>query len=124
VASNLLTGGLAATINKAFKNVFMDATLARDTRSGGTSYEPGPVTTATYSCKAIEDSYGAMFMANGLVDTNNVKILVLAGSLAVEPQPLDRITIRGKTYTVSTASAGVPPVQSDPARATWELRCV
>lgn len=124
MANNLLTGGLAATVNKAFKNIFLDATLARDTSSGGTSYEPGPITTATYTCKAIEDSYGVMFMANGLVDANNVKILVLAGSLAVEPQPLDRITIRDKTYTISGANTGVPPVQSDPARATWELRCI
>jgi hypothetical protein len=122
----LLEGGLADTVYKAARSIFLDATLSRDsTTNVGTPFEPATITnTTTFSCKAIEDQFSTGMMAADLVNDNDVRVLVLANSLATTPQPLDRITIRGRTYTVVPANVkGTPPVQTDPARATWSLRC-
>ena len=128
-----LLGSLALTIGKAMAPLFLDATLARDVP--GTIVDPAdppPPTVAIYTCKAIEQEYGAMDRAMGLVTEFDIQALILATSFkdsngiaaSVSPLPLDRITIRGRTLTiVAGGSGGQPPVKSDPARATWLCRC-
>jgi len=104
--------------------IFLDATLTRDVPGRATDPADPPLpTSVAYPCKAIEDTYGVTLQAAGLVNGTDVKVLILAATLAVEPQPLDRITIRGVTRTiVPLGTSGVPAVTSDPARATWECR--
>lgn len=105
--------------------IFLDAVLTRDVQ--GTIVDPADPpapTQVTYKCKAIEQEYGSMDRAQGLVSETDIQILILASTLAVSPLPLDRLTIRGKTVSIVPAgSGGMPPVQSDPARATWLCRC-
>jgi hypothetical protein len=123
---SLLEGALAAKIGKAFAGIFLDATLSRDSFASPNPekpWEPGDPTTATYPCKAIHEEWGARFLAGGLVLAGERKVLILASTLATEPQPGDRITIRGETFIVAQAgSASQPPVSTDPAKATWTLR--
>jgi len=66
----------------------------------------------------------AHLLGMGLVTSSDIQVLVLAKSLAVEPKSGDRITIRGKTVVVvPETTSGMRAVQTDPARATWTLRC-
>jgi hypothetical protein len=120
-----LLGSLAATIGSAMSSLFLDATLTRDVP--GTIVDPAdpPLPTQiTYSCKAIEQEYSAGLRGQGLVGATDIQVLILASTITVEPQPLDRITIRGKTVTiVPMSAAGMKAVQSDPAKATWSCRC-
>lgn len=110
-------------VNGALGSVFLSATLSRTTRAAGPNdYTPGAETTATYACKAIHETFGVSWLANGMVDADEVKVLILAASLSVEPLPGDKITIRGVTYTIVPAGAGRAAVMTDPAKAVWECR--
>jgi hypothetical protein len=118
-----LLGSLATTIGKAMSGLFLDATLSRDTASaGGDPWNKPPPTTATYACKAIHEDWGVSYVAGGLVNEGDVKVLVLASTLTIEPLPGDRVTIRSKTFTVVPQGSGQPPVTTDPAKAVWTLR--
>jgi hypothetical protein len=120
-----LLGSLAKSIGTAMASIFLDATLTRDIQGVGSDpADPPAPTQATYRCKAIEENYSAGLCGQGLVGATDIQILILASTLAVEPAPLDRITIRGRTVTIVPAdSKGMKAVQSDPARATWSCRC-
>ncbi len=117
-----LSGSLAKTIYRSFKNIFLDATLTRDGENSGEGYSPNLEEPTVYTCKAIaQPSSGA----NGtdIVGSTDTTILILRNSLSVNPEPLDRIAIP------SQAIDGVIPsdpkaVKSDPAAATWECRVV
>lgn len=118
-----LAGSLARTIGTAMGGLFLDATLARTVNAAGANdWTPGTPTTTTYACKAITEAFGSTWLTGGLVDADDVKILVLASSLAFEPQPGDVVTIRGEAFTVVPPGKGKAAVTTDPARAVWELR--
>lgn len=125
--ASLLEGEIAQTIHDAFAsaNVFLAATLTRETAvSASDPADPPAPTVATYSCLALEEEWALGLLANSLVRANDANVLILAKSLAVEPQPRDRITLRGRTYAiVPEGIGGRRPVTSDPARATWSCRC-
>ena len=118
-----LAGSLAKTVGSAFKGLFLDATLARTTLAAGpNAWTPGSPTTTTYSCKAIHDTWGASWLSQGLVVADEVKLLILASSLAVDPDVGDVVTIRGEAFTISPNVGGKPAVSTDPAKAVWECR--
>lgn len=122
-----LSGGLARTIGKAFKNLFLDATLTRDGATTGPSYDPVQGTPTVYTCKAIAQAYSTGMQGTGLVGSTDMQILILATSLAVTPQPLDRVSIpsQGKVGTIVPANtAGQQAVSTDPANAVWECRAM
>lgn len=113
-----LEGSLAKTIGKAFNNIFLNATLAREVAVDSPAPEPGePANTVTqeFNCKALTEEYSDYYKLQNMVQANERKILVLANSLNTTPQQNDKITIRSNTYTVVS-------VGTDPALATWELR--
>ncbi len=111
-----LAGSLAATIGRAMAFLFLDATLQRDVPGTITDPADPPVPTeATYACKAIVEEYAERFRLDGTVQSNERKVLILATTLALTPEPNDRITIRAETFTVVD-------VATDPALATWELK--
>ncbi len=125
--TSILLGSLAAEISSDpdVVDLFLDATLTRDVPGTITDPADPPVPTqATYTCKAIDVRFSVGLMAQGLVAGGDIKVLILANSLATAPLPLDRITIRGTTATVVPAnSAGMGAVTRDPAGATWSCRC-
>lgn len=126
MSSNLLTGGIAATIGKAMAFLFRDATLERDTISitsppaspdvDVADWAPSVTTTTSFSCKAIFEDYSDYFRATNMVEANDRKILVLATSLSTVPVPGDRIILDGLTYDVCN------PVKTDPAKAVWVIQ--
>ncbi len=99
-----LESKIKKTVGKSFKNLFLNATLTRETTSGGDAWNPASTTTATYTCKAIHEEYSEEYRLKNLVD-----------SLAVDPKEGDKITIRGATFTIKDA-------KTDPATATWTCR--
>lgn len=126
--ASILEGSLARTIASAASFIFLNATLTRSTP--GVSPDPAdpvPPTETTYSCKAIEDTFSTGLLEKGLVNATDVKILILANTLSggtIVPQSLDKITIRGVTYTiVPPGTSGLGAVMGDPAKATWSCRC-
>ena len=112
-------------ISDALGDDFRDATLTRTTVTAGANPwdPPAGSTTTDYSCKALREEFGASWLAGGLVDATDVKILVLAATLPVTPEAGDRITIGSASWTVVPAGSGKPAVSTDPAGAIWELRC-
>lgn len=124
--AKLLEGGIADIVNKAAGSFFLNATLTRSNVAvGGSAFEPAVSTSeTTYTCKAIEDKWSAGVYGSGLVNSTDIRILVLAASLATTPVVGDRITIRGVTLTIlPSESDKLASIQTDPARATWSLRC-
>ena len=97
---------------------FLPSVLTRDVEQDSPAPDPGNppnIVQVEYPCKGIVEDYSDFYKLQSLVQANERKILVLANSLATVPQENDKITIRGKTYTVVS-------VGSDPALATYELK--
>lgn len=111
-----LSGSLAKTVGSAFKTLFLDASLARDVPViSPDPADPLPPQEATYPCKGIVEGYSDYYKTNGLVDAKDRKVLILATSLGIRPEPGDRVTIRGITFTLQDVS-------TDPAEAVWTCR--
>jgi hypothetical protein len=106
--------GMAAQINKAFTNIFFDATLRRETESGsGDSYS---FTTASYPCKGLVETFSMALRRDGIVSENERKIMILVGSLSVIPKSGDLLIINNGTEFV------LLEVATDPANAVWECK--
>ena len=102
-----LAGSLARTIGKALAPVFLPATLTR----GGT----------LYPCRGIYEQWGKGSGPGGALTNPDVKALLLANSLAVEPNVGDVVTLQGSTFVVVSNVDTKQAVSTDPARATWSL---
>lgn len=112
--SSPLEGSLAKAIGNGLKGLFYDATLTRTTVTGGDPYDPGSgtTTTETFACQAFEDTYSTFERQNTLIQAGDVKVVVLATTLATTPTTADKITTRGVTRSIVS-------VERDPAGATW-----
>lgn len=116
----LLDGDIAALVSDGLDaaDLPLDLTLTRTVAGTPDPDEPWlPVTptTTTYACRGFEDNYSAYYIANGLVQEGDRKIMILTPSLSITPQPGDTITSRGQAFTVIG-------VKADPARALWECQ--
>lgn len=122
-----LLGSLASTVAGALSSTLYDCTLTRMVVPSSPTYDPAdppPAVPVTYTFKGMEEEYSAGTRGQGLVGATDVRVLILAGTLAVEPQPMDLLTVRGNVLRIVPEDArGVRPVSSDPARATWSCRC-
>ncbi len=114
-----LEGSLATAIYNGMKNLFIDATLVKDTFTAGSpvadDFDPHPPIATNYSCKAIVETYSEQTRPVGFASLSDRRIIILTPSLSVTPLPNDRITIRGSTFTILE-------VDADPALATWTCR--
>lgn len=130
---SLLGGEIAAIVGAEMAFLFFDATLSRQGTAAGAAEglsDPWNPTfygdPETFTCKAIVEEWSARFVNEGLVNAKDVKVLVLASTLATEPKPLDWIEITGRgRFRIIPESAGltgVAPVSTDPAKAVWTLR--
>lgn len=101
-----LEGAIAATINSAFQNLFINATLTRGV--------------TVYTCKAIFDKWQKFLRGPDTAST--YQILVLADSLAIQPLINDIITLQGITALITSDIESKPAIEIDPAGAVWILR--
>lgn len=114
---------IATQVSGAFAGQLLPATLTREVVTG---YDPVTDTetteTQTYTSEGVVESYSDELIANGVVQTNDRKIMLLSQPLGTEPSPgdsdtqPDKITIEGKTFTV----VGIP--DRDPASATYTIQ--
>lgn len=105
-------------ITQAFRGNLYPVTLTREVPG---TYTPGTDTVTgsseqTYTTEGILESYSEELVAQGLVSESDRKALVLASPLGTVPQPGDKLTIHGETFTV----VAVP--QRDPVGATYSVR--
>lgn len=116
---SILEGELAEIIGDAIggADLFYDAVLSRTTITGGDPYDPGSgvETTETFACQAFEDTYSIFERQNTLIQAGDVKVVVLAITLATTPTTADKITTRGVARSIVS-------VGRDPAGATWTLQ--
>lgn len=61
------------------------------------------------------DVYTAFYKAQAGIPASDVKILIIAGSLSIEPRKDDQVQFRGTWYQVRQLG-------TDPGIATWELQ--
>ena len=110
----LLDGGLARLFGAAFGGVYRPATLHRVTQlrmHGGSSVE----SVADLPCRAQIDAVSEAMRAAAGATERDVRILVLAASLAGPITTADRISVGGQLYAIAA-------VGRDPAGAVFELR--
>ncbi len=113
---------LPQQVYKSFKTIFFDATLTRDGDNSGDAYDPETAAATVYTCKAIAE-YTSGTSGSDIVGSSDAKVLILAASLSVTPEPLDRIAIAIQGF--SGVIANDPrAIKSDPALATYECRVV
>lgn len=113
--TSLLQGALAKTIAKSMGPIFYEATVVRETPGGGPGWNPGAPTQTSYACKGMVDTYSAYERQNLQIQGGDVKILLLAATLSIEPTTADKVVARGVTYAIVDVS-------TDPARAVWTLQ--
>lgn len=72
-------------------------------------------TLTEFDCMGWVEAYSDYRIANALVEANDRKVMIVATSLGTEPVVGDLVTALGKTYSVIA-------VETDPAKAAWELQ--
>lgn len=109
---------IAGIIAKGFKGKLHIGALWRYTPGTGTlpNGDPKPGTWAKHGFEGIVDEYDDAYRATAGIPATDVKILIIAGSLSVEPRKDDVIHLRGAWYQARG------PVKTDPAKAQWTVQ--
>lgn len=104
-------------IAKGFKGRLLKGVLRRATNSGTVDSRGDPTlrTYTTYNMEGFVDVYTAFYKAQAGIPASDVKILIIAGSLSIEPRKDDQVQFRGTWYQVRQLG-------TDPGIATWELQ--
>lgn len=117
---SILSGSFAAEIADALAaaSIPFELTLSRDVEQDSPAPEPGNppvIVTVDYACRGFVDDFDASWRAGSLIQAGDVRVIIVANTLAVEPVAGDLITVRDKTYVAVS-------VQADPAGATWQIQ--
>jgi hypothetical protein len=72
-------------------------------------------TAVPYNCTGLVDAYSAIDRVNAAILITDVRLLIVAATLAVVPAVGNFVTINSTIYTVVS-------VRTDPATALWELQ--
>lgn len=116
----LLDGGISKIVTGALSGLFLNHVLIRKTTTSDPNkpWEKAVTAETNYSCKAVALDYKAHEVDGERVKQTDKKILILAGTLSVEPQMGDYIQLVGETRRYNLVS----PVKKDPASATYECQ--
>jgi hypothetical protein len=114
---SILEGELAATIGDALLDAGIPfaITVTRSTPGDGPAYDPGPPVLTDYACQGFIDTYATQPNDGTSIQVGDVKAVIVASTLAIEPKAGDTVTAHGKTRTVIGVS-------TDPATALYELQ--
>lgn len=101
-------------IQRGFAGKLRTCTLMREVSSTrnalGDAVAP---TQSTWQFDGMRDSFNAAFAAAAGIPTTDVRILIIAGSLAVEPRINDKVQCEGRWFQLRQR------VNVDPATATY-----
>lgn len=113
MASPLETA-IAKQVASALRGRLLTGTLRRVASSSVDSYgDPIAGAATTWSFDGIVDSFSAFFAAQAGIPTTDVRVLLVAGSLATVPQKDDQVKFRDEWYQLRRL------VERDPAGATY-----
>lgn len=117
---SILEGELAQTITDALldADIPYGVTITRTVPGEPdpeTPWIPGEDTVTAYECMGFTETFEADFISGGLVQANDVKVVILPLTLTTTPELTDYVTVRGKTYTIIS-------IRPDPALATIALQ--
>jgi len=107
---------IRSEITRGFRGKLRTCTLRREKSTGlDEAGDPLPTSTQTWQFDGMRDSFSAQYAAAAGIPISDVRILIIAGSLATVPQIDDKIEVEGEWFQVRTLT-GV-----DPATATFTL---
>lgn len=114
--ASFLEGQLRNAIANGFKGKLLVGTLTRMVRGGVDEYGDPISTPNEFRVEGFVDQYSDAYKAQAGIPAQDVKIILIAGNSATQPQKEDNISFAGyPTYQVRE-------VKTDPAKATWELQ--
>ena len=114
----LLESQIKAQVATAFKGRLLKGTLRRiasTSLDAAGNEEPGTATTYTFD--GIRENLDAAYAAKAGIQSTDVSILIIAGSISVTPKQDDEIKIRNQWHKVRRI------LKIDPANATYLLLC-
>lgn len=115
--ANLLESQIRATVASAFSGRLLTGTLRRKTSTGvDVNGDPTGTTTADYTFNGIQENYDAHFRADAGIPATHCRVLIIAGSMSVDPTRDDLVNIRGQWFKIHN-------IETDPARAMWDMQC-
>ncbi len=111
----LLDGRLTALFGRAFKAIYLDATLHKTTltktASGGFT-----ASFTDHAVKAQIDDWTQSYKARSGIPQTDIRILVLQDCVPVSPTQDDEITVRKQRYRITG------PVRQDEAQTNWDIQ--
>lgn len=118
MTSSNLEGELANAISAALEDAAIPygLTVSRTVMIPGPNpWDPEEESTTHYTGRGFADEYDNSYRTGGLIEQGDIRVIVVADTIAIEPAAGDKVTVRGVTYNVVSVSA-------DPALATWSLQ--
>lgn len=118
--ASLLESAIKKQVAAAFKGKLLTGTLRRSTAATVDGFgDVSSPTTTDYAFEGIRDTFDAKYAAGAGIPETDVRILIIAGSLAAAagvPRQGDQILIRGAWHHVRRV------ISIDPANATYVLQ--
>lgn len=107
---------IRSEITAGFRGKLRTCTLRRETVAAlSDTGDPLPASTQSWQFDGMRDSFNAAFAAAAGIPRNDVRILIIAGSLATVPAIDDKVQVEGEWFQVRQM------VGVDPATATYTL---
>jgi hypothetical protein len=117
VSKSILEGPMARLVADALKPVAVSLVYQQVEQEPVDTDKPWQGTTEsvqTFPCKGWVDSFSRN-LEKTVVQAGDLRVFVLAETLAVTPETTGRIVVDGRTLSIID-------VRRDPAGATWELQ--
>lgn len=113
---------LAAKVAAGFKGKLSVGTLRREVPAALNEYgDPVPVTPDTYPFEGIRDTFSFAFASGAGIPLTDVKILIIAKSITVDPIAGDKVFIRTTSASTGAWYEIRAVLARDPANATHIL---
>lgn len=116
---SFLDGPLAKAIHKGFAGKLLQGTLTRVSAGTSTDGNGDPVgpSVSTYGFEGLVDTFSDQFRAQAGIPDGDVKILIIANSISVQPDKDDKVEIARSSDSQKFQIRKLLDV--DPARATY-----
>lgn len=116
---SFLDGPLAKAIHKGFAGKLLQGTLTRVSVGTSTDENGDPVgpSVSTYGFEGLVDTFSDQFRTQAGIPDGDVKILIIANSISVQPDKDDKVEIARSSGSQKFQIRKLLDV--DPARATY-----